>query len=134
MVIPIHTILTTYRGGFADRIFGLHKAVATGANEFHALCVDLGIKHRPTPSKLHHTDSMFEHFNRCVAEIFNATTLDFGQSLRQRCTTISDFIIGRPRNPPYTEICPADDVWHAQIQTIAVQAKSIQPPEGDIYG
>lgn len=78
-------IFTTQRGKvFTDRLFGMRKRAATGAQEFGTLCTVLGIGNRLTPPELPPANGMVEGCNGRIEEVLQSQHFRSGEELEAK--------------------------------------------------
>ena len=79
----LKTLLTDNGTEFTDRLFGSRARDPSGAHEFDALCVALGIEHRLTRPKHPQTNGMVERFNGRLAQVLRTHRFNSADDLHK---------------------------------------------------
>jgi transposase InsO family protein len=81
--MKITRVLTDNGKEFTDRLFGLRRRPATGADDFDRLCADLGIEHRLAPPMRPQTNGMVERFNGRIEDVLQSHRFQSGEDLER---------------------------------------------------
>jgi transposase InsO family protein len=113
---------------FTDRLFGLRRRAATGAQALARLCAELHIEHRLTPPASPQTNGMVERFNSRIYEGLQSHRVRSGEdpetTLNRRVRLCNQPL---PQSALGSKSPFAGDEGLAQPQAAAVQKAAMRP-------